>query len=466
MKYILKAWFVLVSLFGVLAFAHASNVATFDFKVNPTKVQVGESIDIEITAIDTNGNVVKDYLGEIYVFVQERSEDTNLQFEHTFTAVNQWIYKIENGMKFLDPGKYNIIVVDNFDGDVSAYAEVEVVGNIKRDSGDISITSPQAGTTIPSTQVSVSGSTLPNHSVILTVNEEKISTSSNASGIFEVKVKDLKNGENVVIADVLDADDVVIGSSPQVFFEVAALSPLFKYILLNPDQDEYEPQTTVEVTVSATPKVKTEITFHGTTLTLTEVSSGTYTGEITTPEDADIYPIDVKLTGELGAITEEKWATSLTVVAPEPVEEPEVISEPIPVEEPPMLAAGVELDCNDFKKELDVTVRGRKEGETSILSWNKVDKASGYNVYQVNGSDRQLITKVTDPSYQIDITGDLVEFKNFVVTAVFQDDVCDVEGDESNMTKVQTGTASALLVLVALLGAGGAVYVIQRRKQA
>gem|GEM_PF-1738856 len=312
----------------------------------------------------------------------------------------------------------------------------------------------------------MSGETLPNHSVILTVNDEQISTSSNANGVFEVKVKDLKNGENVLTADVLDADDNVIGSSKQVFFEVAALAPQYKYILLDPEEDEYETGVPVTVTVSATPKVTTQITLNGSQYTLTETTPGIYVGEITTPEDADIYPIDVKLTGELGAVTEEKGAENVTVFVPEPVVEPEPEPEPVTVEEPPMLAAGVELDCADFKKELDVTIRGRKEGDTSILSWNKVDKASGYKIYQVNGTSRQLITQVTDTNYQIDITGDIVEFKNFVVTAVFQDDVCDVEGDDSNMTKVQTGTKAALLLLVALLGAGGAVYALQRRKQA
>gem|GEM_PF-1581246 len=347
----------------MLAFAHASDIATFELKVNPTKVQVGESIDVEITALDDSGNVVKDYNGKADVFVQQRPDDENLQHSHKFDAVDQGTHKIENGMKFQDPGTYTVIVTDNYDGDIYASADVEVVGNIKRDSGEISITSPQSTTTIPTTQTTVSGSTLPNHSVLLTVNDEKISTSSNASGIFEVKVKDLKNGENVVIADVLDSDDVVIGSSPQVFFTVASLAPQFKYILLSPDQDEYDPDTTVEVTVSATPNVKTEITFNGMTTTLSEVSSGTYVGEITTPDEADVYAIDVKLTGELGATTEEKGATSLTVVVPEPepVIEPEPVAEPVVVEETPLLAAGAELDCNDFKKELDVTIRDRKE---------------------------------------------------------------------------------------------------------
>gem|GEM_PF-1778370 len=89
MKYILKAWILLLSIFGAFAFAQASNVATLDIKVNPTKVQVGESIDISISALDTHGNVVKDYTGEIFVFVHQRQDDTNLQFTHTFSAVDQ-----------------------------------------------------------------------------------------------------------------------------------------------------------------------------------------------------------------------------------------------------------------------------------------------------------------------------------------------------------------------------------------
>jgi len=466
MKKILKAWVLFLSLFGMLAFAHGANVATFDIKVNPSKVKVGESIDVSISTLDSNGNIVKNYNGEIYVYIQQRPDDENLQFYHVFSAVDQWIYKIENGMKFPAPGTYTVIVIDSLDGDISAETNIEVTGETKLSTGDISITSPQSGTTIPSTQVSVSGSTLPNHSVLLTVNEDSIPTSSNTSGIFEVKVTGLKNGENFLVAEVLDADDNVIGSSQQVFFEVAALAPQFQYILLDPEQDEYEPHTTLAVTVSATPNVTTEITLDNQTILLTETTSGMYTWEIVTPENADIYPIDVKLTGELGAITEEKWATSLSVFIPEP--EVEEVEEEVPmlaaVDEEPL--AVTELDCAVFQKELDVSIRSKKSGDQSIIYWEKSSKASSYNVYKKNGNDLQLIANVVDPEYVIDITGDVVKTEDFVVKAHFKDDVCDVEGDESNMTRVQTGTKAALLLLVALLWAGWAVYAINRRKQA
>jgi hypothetical protein len=74
-----------------------------------------------------------------------------------------------------------------------------------------------------------------------------------------------------------------------------------------------------------------------------------------------------------------------------------------------------------------------------------------------------LIENVTQNQYEIIIQGDVVEYDDFAVKAVFKDDVCNVESvNYSSMTKVQTGPKEMLFVLIALsLGAG--VFFIRRK---
>jgi hypothetical protein len=90
----------------------------------------------------------------------------------------------------------------------------------------------------------------------------------------------------------------------------------------------------------------------------------------------------------------------------------------------------------------------------SVITWDKLDKAAAYNVYKKNRTtgELELVEKVVEPKIEINITGDVVEYDDFVIKAVLDDGKCNVESTNSaEMTKVQTGPKEVLLLILAAI---------------
>jgi hypothetical protein len=103
----------------------------------------------------------------------------------------------------------------------------------------------------------------------------------------------------------------------------------------------------------------------------------------------------------------------------------------------------------------------------SVLSWDKIDKASSYNVYKKNRTtwELELVQNVTEPRIEINISWNIVEYDDFAVKAVISDVKCNnVESSNvSEMTKVQTWPKEIALVLFALLTWAWVLYFKRRR---
>lgn len=440
----------------------ASSIDRFEIEVSPTKVKVWESIDVTLKAVDKSGNVVKNYTGEVLIFSQTDKEaifpwilEENA---YTFKAADAWVVKFENAVKFTKNGIQDISVYDNANYDIFGYAEVEVSeGAAAVQTGDIVIKYPEEGITVGANTMKVSWTTSKNHKVKIVLNGEKnFETISNAEWVFELEVKDIPSGENVFIAELLDADGKTIASSKEVFFKIESTAPRFRAITLDPAQTEYIPEAKIGVVVEATSGLTSlNLIINDTLTTLKEQASGTYSGSINAPKADGEYKIDVVMKNELGNETKESGVSIIKVKAVE-----------LLASTGEETTAPVELNCADFQKELEVkNIKNIKLKSKSVISWDKVEKASSYNVYKKdrNSENMTLIENVTQNQYEIVIQGDVVEYDDFAVKAVFKDDVCNVESvNYSSMTKVQTGPKEMLFVLVALsLGAG--VFFFRRK---
>lgn len=462
MKNLLKisALFLWVSLFS---FTSASGIDRFEIEVSPTKVKVGEAIDVTLKAVDKSWNVVKDYAGEVLIFSQSDKEAVfpGLLEENTYTfkAADAWVVKFENAVKFTKNGIQDVSVYDNANYDIFGYAEVEVSEwTAAAQEWEISIKYPEEWNTLWVSTLKVSGSTSKNHKVKVILNgEQNFEGISNGEWIFEIEVKDIPSGENVFIAELLDADGKTIASSKEVFFKIESSAPQFKSITLDPSETEYTSNASINVTVEATSGLTTlNLILNDMVTALSEKTSGSYVGTITAPSAKWEYKIDIVMKNELGNETKESWVTAIKV------KEVELLASTGEDTTP------VEVNCDDFKKELEVkNITSVKLKSKSVISWDKVEKASSYNIYKKDrmGSGMTLIENVTQNQYEIVIQWDVVEYDDFAVKAVFKDDVCNVESsDYSGMTKVQTGPKEMLFILIALsLGAGAFFF---RRKNA
>lgn len=461
MKKILKISALLLGI-SMFWFAGASSIDRFEIEVSPTKVKVWESIDVTLKAVDKSWNIVKDYTGEVLIFSQTDKEAVFPwileENTYTFKAADAWVVKFENAVKFTKNGIQDISVYDNANYDIFWYAEVEVSEwNVSATpSWEITITYPEEWTTLWSNKISVSGTTSKNHKVKIVLNGEKdVEWISNGEGIFKIDVTDIPSGENVFIAELLDADGKTIASSKEVFFKIEANAPQFKSITLDPSETEYTPNTSINVTVEATSGLTTlNLILNDMVTSLSEKTSGSYVGTIMAPSAKWEYKIDIVMKNELWNEAKESWVSIIQVKEVELLASTGEDSAP------------VEVNCDDFKKELEVkNITSIKLKSKSVISWDKVEKASSYNVYKKDrmGTGMTLIENVTQNQYEIIIQWDIVEYDEFAVKAVFKDDVCNVESsDYSGMTKVQTGPKEMLFIIIALsLGAG--VFFFRRK---
>lgn len=91
---------------------------------------------------------------------------------------------------------------------------------------DITIKEPTTNTTVSTKTIAVSGTTKPTSSVNIQLNGVKAkSAQSDADGNFSVDVEDLKNGDNLIIAEVLDGTGAISGSSAPVTIKFSTEIP-------------------------------------------------------------------------------------------------------------------------------------------------------------------------------------------------------------------------------------------------
>jgi len=211
----LKLFIILISLQTSLTFAALDR---FEVVLGQDTAEVGQSLDITITAVDKNGETVTDYDGSILVFSES---DAAADFpndlsenSYTFETANEWEVKFENAVKFSTAWAQDIHVYDLNDENILGIAEVVISEKDVAQALEISIYTPEKGLTIGKNSLKVSGGTSKNHQIKIVLNGDKeITTTSNDDGIFEKEITELIDGENSIQAFVLDSDENEIWSS-------------------------------------------------------------------------------------------------------------------------------------------------------------------------------------------------------------------------------------------------------------
>ena len=100
-------------------------------------------------------------------------------------------------------------------------------------------------------------------------------------------------------------------------------------------------------------------------------------------------------------------------------------------------------------KDIKVTTLKTK----SVLTWDIVKGAESYNVYKQGEDDAfELIENVTEPRFEVEITGDEIKHDYFAVEALGRTASGElITGDLSEATKVQTGPEMIILFIISLL---------------
>jgi len=156
-----------------------------------------------------------------------------------------------------------------------------------------------------------------------------------------------------------------------------------------------------------------KVILNDTLTSLSEWKGGVYIWTTNAPDEPGKYGIDVILNDEFGHETKKSDVETLFVIE-KTVElnsatEQEPIIEEISVEEA-------------IPEELDLTISGIKLTELktkSVLTWDRLSDAESYNIYKKIGEDRvELIENVINPKFEIEITGDEIEYDYFAIKAI------------------------------------------------
>lgn len=448
MKSLLKVFSTLITISLYSTTLWAVTVEKFDIQTIPNKVKVWESVDIIVKALDKDWNVVKDYAWEVLIFSQSdpKAEFPWVLTENTykFKASDAWVVKFENAVKFTKAWTQDINVYDTSNEDVFWLTEVEVTAweDTTSSKEDISINSPENGVTLWSDKVKVSWYTLKNHKVKIILNTDKeVEAISNWEWIFETELTSVPSWENSLVAKILDADWKVIWESSKILFKIESSAPKFKSIKVTPEW-EVAWETILNVELEASNWLTdVSVVLNDLVEKLNETSKAwIYAWTITAPKENWDYKISVILKNEIWNETKVNDVKTITVKNVELVAAPE----------PPTW-----VNCDDLKKELVVSnVKLVKMKSKSILSWDKIEKATSYNLYKKdrNWTWMTLIQNLTENQVDINIKWDKIEYDDFAVKAVLKNESCDIESsDYSSMTKVQTWPRELVLIIISLL---------------
>lgn len=453
MKILAKILFSL-SLIFIYSISSA-DLSTFEIELSKTTVWVWESVDLVIKAIDQDWNVYSDYVWDVLIF----SSDDTAEFPsilseniYTFEEWSNWIATFDSAVRFFEEWIQDINVFDFYDESIFWFAEIEVVDkNSVENEEEIVINSPESWTTIPTNSTRLSWTTKPNHQISIIINDDReITSMSNSSWVFETNLDNLQNWTQVIIAHILDSNDQIIWTSNEVVIEVNTNSPNYLSIKLSWYDEKswiYNSQEVIDVEVSATPWLyKVQANLNWLIVDLIETANWLYIWNITTPRENWEYWINLTLVNDMWIETKENAVITLYV------EEVELLTADDNDDIVEEIVVSQEVSCEDLQKWLEIkNINLTKLKTKSVLSWEKVEKATSYNVYKKDNSwEMTFVRKVSTPMIEINITWDDIVYEDFAIKAY--NEGCWVESASfSEMTKVQTWPEILILLLISLL---------------
>lgn len=281
-------------------------------------VRVGEATDMVVKVLDKTGAIKKDYLGTIYIVVDNDSKATipYAADGYTFKTADQGTITFSKGLAFTKAGKMKVTVMDIDNDNLEGVASVTVEDNTTTapitGTEKVMIISPDNNSEIPSDSVNIIGSTKKNSKVQVWLNGKQVGDSQTGEdGKFVYELKKLDQTQNIVQVKVLDGTDAVIGESDKVSFKTSTGGPVFNTLTVK-EGTKVSVGTVLNVEISAEPKLKeVTATFGDSTEVFTETKDGIYNGTLTAPSATGSFQIGVTLKNDLGKITAKEGVETI-----------------------------------------------------------------------------------------------------------------------------------------------------------
>lgn len=321
---------VISQILPFFAFAQAKNITVKSFEVTfPEKVIVNEAFDITVKALWADGKKIDNYEGTIYCGSLNRPPaDVVLPVcddageGYTFTLSDQWEHTFSKGVTFKKPGVYELDIyeIENEGDGVSKTISITAA---EKDAPpatkvDVTISEPANNITVSTKTITVAGTSKATSAIQILLNSKKVATAqTDKDGKFSVSVWELVSGNNDIVAEVLDGNGAVAGTSAKTTIKFGTDAPTIKDLSIK-EWTEILAGETINFTANWDTNLKTvQLKIGDKTIVLEEDKNelGTYTGAFKTSEfEWEFSPI-VAVTSQLGTKAEFKDLIKFTTVA-------------------------------------------------------------------------------------------------------------------------------------------------------
>jgi len=449
LKKIIRA-FLLLLLFISPINVFAAGIDHFQVILAPDKVNIWDSLDITIKAVDRDNNTVKWYNWSILVFSETDAEadfpNVLKDNSYTFTAADEWVVKFENAVIFNNWWLQKITVYDLNDDTILWVAETNIQKKVVQKNISINILSPENWLTIWEKNIKISWKSTKNHKIRISINWTWIiDTTTDSNWMFEISANKLKNWENTIKSEILNADDIVIWTSDTITIKVDSSKPILKSLKITPNT-AIDPETKIKVEIIATPWLKeVDVIINDVVTKLNETSSEwTYTWELIAPKNSWTFNIDTILKDNIWHEIKELWAWNIKVNKLE-------LNAPSAIETIFNKVLKDTKNVNIPNKDLSIKWLKVVELKTkSVLSWDPIPWVKSYSIYQrMPDNSLEFINNTTQPNFEVASTSNEIQNYTFLVKATTQTASWILHSwDLSRAIQVKTWPAEYMLLLL------------------
>lgn len=262
---IVKSTLGLAWAFLLASISLAGDLAGFAVSVNPSTVKVGQPADLTVKALDSNGDVLTDYKGDIIITVTDKDgqeldiTDYTVPNDGTyeFTDEDQWIHTFTKWLIINKAGDFKVVVTD-FDTWKTGSAPIKVVSsNANLQANQIKILTPQNNEIVTTSSLSVAGEAQNyKNSKVQVLIDGKVMGEwlVSSDGSFQIDVGGITNWEHTLQAQVLDINWKVVAKSKKINFKAQIKKKLFSKIEILPS-NQVSQGTKITVNVTVDPSV-------------------------------------------------------------------------------------------------------------------------------------------------------------------------------------------------------------------
>lgn len=221
----------------------AADPDAFIVEVTPSSFDVNEAVDITIKAAKADGEIVKEYQGDVFIEIEGIVDTADYTVPsdglYTFLPQDQGVKLFSKGLSIKKPGTFTIKISDIINDSIIGQKTV-IVGNIEDGTAAemVTLISPIPGWIEKNSiaNVMATAPTLGNSPYEIYINNNSVSQGmTNANGDISAYVSGITEWDNILQIKILNVSDEVIGESPIISFTYQPIRDgVFNSIIIEP----------------------------------------------------------------------------------------------------------------------------------------------------------------------------------------------------------------------------------------